>query len=152
RAAIQQAISVAGAARGAVWFPPGLYRVNGQINITPHTAGRWTTLLGGGNPDVATAIVVGVQLGTADLFNVDGTVFRFHPPSVVDVGIGFAIRGIDLISDFAQAGPGGAAIHLYACGHVDIESLTIGGVAPCTGFYNGILNDSSGDVYIRRVN
>jgi hypothetical protein len=152
RAAIQHAISVAGAARGTVWFPPGLYRVNGQINITPHTAGPWTTLLGGGNPDVATAIIVGVQLGTADLFNVDGTLFRFHPPSVVDVGIGFAIRGIDLISDVAQAGPGGAAIHLYACGHVDIESLTIGGDGGDTGFYNGILNDSSGDVYIRRVN
>lgn len=146
RAAIQKAISVAGAARGTVWFPPGLYRVNGEINITLENAGPWTTLLGGGNPDLATAIVVGVQLGTKDLFYVDGSVD--HPVG----GIGFAIRGIDLISDVAQSGPFGAAIHLYACGHVDIESLTIGGDRPRTGFYNGILNDSSGDVYIRRVN
>jgi hypothetical protein len=111
---------------GTVWFPAGNYRINHPLHITAPVV-----LMGAGNKTIngATRIVP--------------TSMDFHAIQVRNVTNGVVIRGIDIgpVSP-PRSGFGGAAIYLYQCQRVDIDEVNI------YNLWNGILNDSSGDVYI----
>lgn len=131
RSAIQEAIVTVQRLPfgGTVWFPAGNYRINESLDLTAPV-----TLLGAGNKTIngATRIVP--------------TSMDFHVIRALNVNYGIVIRGIDIggLSPPAQ-GFGGAAIYLYQCQRVDIEDVNV------YHLWNGVLNDSSGDVYLRRV-
>jgi len=114
---------------GTVWFPAGNYRITGPLFITAAV-----TLLGAGNRTIngATRIVP--------------TFMDFHAIQVMNVNYGVVIRGLDIGPGSAPPGGfGGAAIFLFQCQRVDIDDVNI------YNLWNGVLNDSSGDVYLRRV-
>ena len=131
RSAIQDAIVTVQqlALGGTVWFPAGNYRINQPLYIEAPV-----TLLGAGNKTIngATRIVP--------------TSMDFHAIQVLNVNYGVVVRGIDIGSGSSPPpGFGGAAIYLYQSQRVDIDDVNI------YNLWNGILNDSSGDVYIRRM-
>lgn len=114
---------------GTVWFPAGNYRINQPLFII-----KAVTLAGAGNRTIngATRIVP--------------TFMDFHALQVLNVNYGVVIRGLDIGPGSAPpAGFGGAAIFLFQCQRVDIDDVNI------YNLWNGVLNDSSGDVYLRRV-
>ena len=131
RAAIQDAIVTVQQLPfgGTVWFPVGNYRIREPLYITAAV-----TLVGAGNKTIngATRIVP--------------TFMDLHAIQALNVNYGIVIRGIDIgPGSSPPSGFGGAAIYLYQCQRVDIDDVNI------YNLWNGILNDSSGDVYMRRV-
>ena len=113
---------------GTVWFPAGNYRIARPLFITAPV-----TLLGAGNKTIGGAT------------RIAPTFMDYHAVQVLNVNYGFVIRGIDIDPGSPPPGFGGAAIYLYQCQRVEIEDVNI------SHLWNGVLNDSSGDVYMRRV-
>jgi hypothetical protein len=112
---------------GTVWFPAGAYRTTDTIAITEPI-----TLCGDGNKTIAGATrIVPASMG-------------FHVIAIQRVNHGVVIRGIDIGPPASLESVGFDAITIFASQRVDIEDVSI------YGMWNGILNDSSGDVYIRR--
>lgn len=114
---------------GTVWFPAGNYLIRGPLYITAAV-----TLAGAGNKTIngATRIVP--------------TSMDLHAIQALNVNYGIVIRGIDIgPGSSPPPGFGGAAIYLYQCQRVDIDDVNI------YNLWNGVLNDSSGDVYLRRM-
>ena len=128
--ATQQAIEAVQQLRlgGTLWFPAGNYRIDQPLLIT-----RAIALLGAGNRTINGAT------------RISPTFMNLHAIQVKNVNYGVSIRGIDIgPGGGPPPGFGGAAIYLYQCQRVDIEDVNI------YNLWNGILNDSSGDVYVRR--
>lgn len=131
RSALQRAIVAVQQLRmgGTLWFPAGNYVISGPIFITAAV-----TLLGAGNRTIngATRIVP--------------TFMDFHAIQILNVNHGVVIRGLDIGSGSGPpSGFGGAAIYIFQSQRVDIDDVNI------YNLWNGVLNDSSGDVYLRRV-
>jgi hypothetical protein len=112
---------------GTVWLPAGKYRITAPLRITASL-----TLLGAGNQTIDGATRIAPTFMDLNAIEVSNM-------------YGFVIRGIDIDPGSPPSGFGGAAIHLYQCQRVEIEDVNI------YHLWNGILNDSSGDVYMRRV-
>jgi hypothetical protein len=129
RGAIQAAITAVEGRPlgGTVWLPAGKYRITAPLRITASL-----TLLGAGNQTIDGATRIAPTFMDLDAIEVSHM-------------YGFVIRGIDIDPGSPPPGFGGAAIHLYQCQRVEIEDVNI------YHLWNGILNDSSGDVYMRRV-
>ncbi len=112
---------------GTVWFPAGAYLITDTIAIHDEI-----TLCGEGNKTkIGATRIVPSSMG-------------FHAISIIEVNFGVVIRGIDIGPVAHLTGSGFDAITIYASQRVDIEDVSI------YGTWNGILNDSSGDVYIKR--
>ena len=128
--AIGNAIAAVQALRvnGTVWFPAGAYLITRTIDI--HDA---ITLRGDANKTIAGA----TRIVPASM--------SFHAIAIRSVNFGVVIQGIDIGPVAKLTGYGHDAIAIYASQRVDIEDVSI------YGMWNGISNDSSGDVYIRRT-
>jgi hypothetical protein len=112
---------------GTVWFPAGAYLITDTIAIY-----EAVTLCGEANKTQRGATrIVPSSMG-------------FHALSIIKVNFGVVIRGIDIGPVANPTEFGFDAITIYASQRVDIEDVSI------YGTWNGISNDSSGDVYIRR--
>ena len=123
---IQRAIDVAQGFGGTVWFPAGQYRTSATLTISAQV-----TLLGSGNNTIN---------GPTRLLP---TGFRGDAIFISEVNHGVTIRHLAIGGPVPSQVQG---IRILRSQNVELEDVDL------HNLWNGVLVDSSGDVYIRRMN